>query len=197
MFARSFRLPALACAIAVVAALAACADGAETADTADTAAGTTTSASTDVTDIREYELEMDQVDKYYAAFGNIAEAMSRMTPAEREALNMDAGQSNLDAYIANLERSPQINSAIRDAGLSAREFSMILWSMLQSGMASAVLQMRPNDNQDSLVREMNANMDNVEFMREHEAELKQKQQALEARMRALGLEDEESESDSM
>jgi hypothetical protein len=140
---------------------------------------------------------MDQVDKYYAAFGNIAEAMSRMSPAEREALNMDAGQSDLDAYIANLERSPQINSAIRDAGLSAREFSMILWSMLQSGMAAAVLQMRPNDNQDSLVREMNANMDNVEFMREHEAELKQKQQALEARMRALGLEDEESESDSM
>jgi hypothetical protein len=54
-----------------------------------------------------------------------------------------------------------------------------------------VLQTRPNANEDSLAREMNVNMDNVRFMREHDAELRQKQQALEAEMQAMGLESEQ------
>ncbi|HSJ63314.1 MAG TPA: hypothetical protein VK922_05320 [Gemmatimonadaceae bacterium] len=58
--------------------------------------------------------------------------MQRMTPQQREQLVMDAGQADLNGYVARLESRPEVNRAIRDAGLSAREFSLILWSMLQS-----------------------------------------------------------------
>jgi hypothetical protein len=181
-----------ASAAALVVLLAACAENVETADTG-AAGGEAMAASaqtTDIGDIRDYELRMEQVDKYYAAFRNIAQAMQRMTPAEREQLNTDASTVDLNAYVAKLEQQPEINRAIRDAGLTPREFSLILWSMLQSGMASAVLQTRPNANDDSLAREMNVSMANVRFMREHDAELRQRQQALDVEMRDMGLEEE-------
>jgi hypothetical protein len=181
-----------ASAAALVVLHAACAENVETADTG-AAGGEAMAASaqtTDIGDIRDYELRMEQVDKYYAAFRNIAQAMQRMTPAEREQLNTDASTVDLNAYVAKLEQQPEINRAIRDAGLTPREFSLILWSMLQSGMASAVLQTRPNANEDSLAREMNVSMANVRFMREHDAELRQRQQALDVEMRDMGLEEE-------
>jgi len=46
-------------------------------------------------------------------------------------------------------------------------------------MAASVLKMRPNDDQDSLVKSMNANMDNVKFVQEHEAEITAKREAME------------------
>ncbi|HSJ63315.1 MAG TPA: hypothetical protein VK922_05325 [Gemmatimonadaceae bacterium] len=60
-------------------------------------------------------------------------------------------------------------------------------------MASAVLQSRPELNEDSLAREMQVNMANVRFIRENEAVLREKQQALEADMRAMGM-DEDSDA---
>ena len=187
MSVRNFVVSRVACAATVIALLAACADSADTVDTA--AAGTAASSdqTTDLADITNYELRMEQVDKYFAAFRNIAAAMQRMTPQQREQLDMDAGQTDLNGYVARLESQPEVNSAIRSAGLSAREFSLILWSMLQSGMASAALQSRPELNEDSLAREMQVNMANVRFIRENEAALREKQQALEAEMRAMGM----------
>jgi hypothetical protein len=195
MSARNITAARVATAALAVALVGGCADDVETADReAATATGSPATQTTDVGDITRYELRMEQVDKYFAAFRNIAAAMQRMTPEQRARLDMDAGQTDLDGYIARLEREPEVDRAIRDAGLSAREFSLLLWSMLQSGMASAVLQARPNANEDSLAREMNVNMANVRFMLEHDAALRQKQQALEAEMRAMGL---GAEADSM
>ena len=56
-----------------------------------------------------------------------------------------------------------MTSAIRGAGLSPREFTVITMAMMQTAMAARVAQMRRNDNQDSLIREMKANPDNVKF----------------------------------
>jgi hypothetical protein len=191
----NFAVAPVATAALMVALVAGCADDVEPADRdATPAAVPPAGQTTDVGDITRYELRMEQVDKYFAAFRNIAAAMQRMTPEQRERLDMDAGQTDLGGYIARLESEPEINRAIRDAGLTAREFALILWSMLQSGMASAVLQTRPDANEDSLAREMNVNMANVRFLREHDAALRQKQQALEAEMRAMGM---GAEGDSM
>jgi hypothetical protein len=189
-----FRLESIArlafCA-ATVAVLAGCADGsdADVEVSAEAGGAASATAANDLRDVSNYELRMGQVDKYYEAFRNIGEAMKDMTPQQREALNMDANEADLDTYVSRLEGQPAINSAIRDAGLSAREFSLILWSMLQSGMAAAVLDMQPNANQDSLAREMDANMDNVRFIRENEAELRRKQEALQADMEKMGVTD--------
>ena len=184
-------LARLALCTATVAILAGCADGSDSAvdETAESGGAASATAADDLRDVSNYELRMEQVDKYYQAFRNIGEAMKDMTPQQRESLEMDASDADLDTYVSRLEGQPAINSAIRDAGLSAREFSLILWSMLQSGMAAAVLDMQPNANQDSIAREMDANMDNVRFIRENEAELRRKQEALQADMEKMGVTD--------
>ena len=64
--------------------------------------------------------------------------------------------------------------------MSAREFGLLTMAYLQAGMASAVLAMRPNENQDSLAREMKTNMANIRFLQENQA-------ALEAKMQQAGM----------
>ncbi|HUF31109.1 MAG TPA: hypothetical protein VMM77_10715 [Gemmatimonadaceae bacterium] len=175
--------------VTAVAVFTGCADSSDTSvgDSATASGASTADASGDLRALANYDLRMEQVDKYYAAFRNIGVAMQGMTPQQREALGMDASDQNLDAYISGLESQPAINSAIRDAGLTAREFALILWSMLQSGMASAVMDMQPNADKDSLAREMEVNMDNVNFVRQNEAELRRKQEALQADLERMGV----------
>lgn len=146
-------------------------------------------------DVADYELTMEKIDRYMAVQRSLATKAAAMSPAEREAFKQrnDSGDSDeggdIDAMTAKLEREPMMRDAIREAGLSPREFTMITLAMLQSAMAASVLQMRPNDDQDSLAREMKANPKNIKFMQEHQAEIQRKQQELAAEMKRLGLDD--------
>jgi hypothetical protein len=155
----------------------------------DTGAVATAASTPGEANLANYELTMEQVDQYFAAFRNIAVAMQRMTPAEREGLDLDASDADFDGYVARLEGHPALDRAIRDAGLTAREFSLVLWSMLQAGMANAVIQSQPDANEDSLAAEMRVNVQNVRFIREHDADIRQKQEALDAEMRKMELVD--------
>lgn len=167
-----------------------------------TASSTTGSAQgdEDLADVASYRLTMDKLDRYFAAQRNMALRMKAMSPAERAALEREDDGDDTDAYQSlddmarKIERNPVMGAAVREAGLSAREFSTITIAMVQSAMAAGVLQMRPNDNQDSLVREMKANMDNIKFLRANEAALKQKQEAFAAEMKRLGVTEQEEES---
>jgi hypothetical protein len=59
--------------------------------------------------------------------------------------------------------------------------------MMQTGMAAAVLKMRPTDNQDSLIREMKANPENIKFYNANEAEITRKAKEVEAEMKKMGI----------
>jgi hypothetical protein len=179
-------------------ALAACTTK-DAAPGADSAAATTAAVSTpagspeeDLADVQGYKLSMDKFDKFMAAQRNLALRMKDLSPAEREAMQArdeadDGSDDSLDDMVRKIEGQPLMNAAIKDAGLSAREYALITMSMIQSGMAAGVLKMRPNDNADSLVREMKANMDNVRFMQQNEAEIQRKQKEFEAEMKRLGV----------
>ena len=199
--ARAVLIPALS-----LLALAACEKkGAASADSAGAPAAAASSASgsskgdADLADVTDYRLSMDKIDKYIAAQRNMAAKMKSMSPAEREAVKArnessnDANASLDDNYtvigrvVKGIEKEPVMNDAIRSAGLSAREFALITISMMQTAMASSVLKMRPKDNQDSLVREMKANPDNIKFYRDNEAEITRKTTALQAEMKAAGV----------
>lgn len=150
-------------------------------------------ADQDLADISKYRLTMDKIDKYIAAQRNIAMKAKNMSPAEREAMatrNSSDPDASIDDMTRRIESEPVFVSAIRDAGLSPREFTMLTMSMMQTGMAAGVAKMRPNDNQDSLIREMKANPDNVRFYNEHEAEITQKSKALQDEMKKLGVDDQ-------
>jgi hypothetical protein len=178
-----------------VLALAACSGGDKPADDAAAPAASAAPAAprgadADMADIADYRLSMDKMDNYYKAQRNLMAAFSRMTPAERDAAKMtmeEGGETTLDDMAAKYERVPVVKAAIADAGFSPREFTVMTMAMVQAGMAASVIQMRPNDDADSLAREMKANMDNIRFLQENEAELTRKQKELEAEMQAAGM----------
>jgi len=182
-------------AMALIWVAAACQGEGTPAADSDAAASTQTAAArdaeSDLADVTEYELSMDKVDKYFAAQRNMMAKVKDMTQAERDALDMgNSANASLDDMARSMDRNPAIRSAIEDAGLSSREYATLTMAFVQAAMASSVLQMRPNENQDSLAREMKASMDNIRFMREHEAELTRKQQELAAEMKRMGVTNE-------
>ena len=142
----------------------------------------------ELADVQSYRLSMDKIDKMLAAQRILAAKAKAMTPAEREAMEA-RGESasdpteSLDDMARKIDGEPMLRDAIREAGLSSREYVLITMSMMQTGMADGVLKMRPKDNQDSLIREMKANPDNIKFYREHQAEITAKSKAIEAEMK--------------
>ena len=171
----------------------------DSAATADSAPATPAEASSeveeDLADLSKYQLTMAKYDKYLAAQRSIALKAKSLSPAEKQAMkarqeSRDNSDATLDEMAKNIEAEPMMVAAIRDAGLSAREFAVLTMSIMQTAMAASVVKMRPTDNQDSLIREMKANPANVKFFRDNEAALTKKQQDLEAEMKRLGVDSE-------
>ena len=185
-------------ALVLVATLAACGkkDGSAPDSAAQGAAAATSSTTAgtkgdaELADVQSYRLSMDKIDKMLAAQRILAAKAKAMTPAEREAMeargdsDSDPNES-LDDMARKIEKEPMLRDAIREAGLSPREYVLITMSMMQTGMADGGLKMRPKDNQDSLIRAMKANPDNIKFYREHEAEITAKSKAIEAEMKGV------------
>lgn len=177
----------------------ACSGDAKTGST-DSAAAASANGSGDMdeqlADISSYRLTMDKVDRWMNAQRSMARQVAALSPAEREAFKArqeqkdDASDADMDEMVQRIESEPMMKAAVRDAGLSPREFTLLTMSMIQTGMATAVLDMRPNDNQDSLARAMKANMDNIRFMRENQAELTRKQQETAATLKAAGMDND-------
>lgn len=161
-----------------------------------TAAAPSGDGSSDLADVTNYRLTMADFDKLYAAQKNVALKMKALPEAERERIKQqhDAedvpDNETIDQLAARIGKDPIMKQGIEEAGLTTRKFALLTLSMMQTGMAAAVLDMRPKDNQDSLMREMKVNPENVKFYREHKAELEQRQKAAEAEMKKLGMSEE-------
>jgi hypothetical protein len=148
------------------------------------------SGDADLADVTNYELTMDRVEKYFAATVNIGRAMQQMTPAERAAFEQTEEQEqmpSLDDMADRISEHPAVESAVRDAGLSPREYGLVAYAMLQAGMAQAVAAMQPGADPDSLARAAGVNPATVAFMRDNAEELGRRQQELAAEMEALGM----------
>lgn len=188
-------LPTLIAVAGLALAGASCSgDDAESADTAAGRAPAAEAPSTgdDLADVTNYRLTMDKVDRYFDAQLAIARRVKDLSPEERAPLEQmeSSADASLDEMARRLESHPAMRDGLREANLSSREFATLTMAMLQAGMAASVLQMRPNDNQDSLAREMKASMENIRFLRENEAELTRRQQELESELREMGALDE-------
>ncbi len=170
-------------------------DAAPAAGTPAASAAAANQAEEDLADVTQYRLTMDKYDKYLAAQKNIMMKAKSLTPEQRKAMEerndaRDSNNANLDEMTRNIEAEPMMVSAIRDAGLSPREYAVLTVSIMQSAMAAGVAKMQPNANQDSLIREMKANPDNVRFFQQNEAELTRKQTELAAELKRLGIDEE-------
>jgi hypothetical protein len=175
--------------------LAACSKDADTArEEPGTAAAKASNeqAEEDLADLTKYDLSMAKMDEYFQTMRNMADAMKKMTPAEREAMELSSdNNASLDQMIKEADNNKVIRDATRKAGSSPREYVLTSLSYFTAAMAASVLQMQPNANQDSLMREMKVNPDNIKFIKEHEAELTTKYKAMETEMKALEAEADE------
>jgi hypothetical protein len=140
----------------------------------------------DLQDLSKFRLTMDRVDKYYVAQKNVAVAFSKMSPEEREAAQIESNNDDdIDEMTRNVESKPVFADAIRKAGLSAREYTMITIALFQSMMAASVVDMHPVEKRDSIMRDMQVIPENVKFVKDNQMALQQKHQSMEAEMKAL------------
>ncbi len=139
-----------------------------------TAAGPETQEAAPAADTAGFELTMDGVDRWLAATRNIA-GLVKQDPALEDATAMDASEGT-DAYVARLDSLPKVVAAIRDAGLSTRDYAMtseaVTGALFAVGMleAGAIKELPPElkDNQ------------HVRFVQEHKDEIGAKIKAMQA-----------------
>ena len=138
--------------------------GAATGSTASTPS--TSGSEPTANEISNYKLDMDKMQKYGAAI----KGFQNLSAADSAAAEAVASQSNQSTaqMIARIESSPIAMRVLRDAGLSAKDYVWITAAWLQAAMTEAVLA----SSKDAKLPE-GQNAQNVEFVRQHRAELEQ------------------------
>lgn len=171
-------------AAAVVLAGAACArrDAGGARDSASSssaaAAGSTSSGVTrgdDLQRLQDFTLTMPKMDQWYAAMRNVA-SVAKTHPELRDRFASD-GSLSIDQETARIEAMPEFRKAINDAGMSVRDFEMVMWTTLQAGMAQGAID--AGANRDSVLRSAGVNPENLAFLKAHGAELQVKQKQME------------------
>lgn len=171
---RSLVLPVL---LAVVATASAC-NRAEDAGaaSADPPASATTVRSHDsdaeLAEITSYRLRMDEVERWYQAQRNVYEAM-RKNPALTKQLENEADDPSLDELEARFEAVPEVRRAIESAGLEVRDFTVIIFTLAQAGVANAAVE--AGASRDSVLARTGVDPANLDFVREHKVVLERMQ----------------------
>ncbi|MGH7445584.1 MAG: hypothetical protein ACREKM_11930 [Longimicrobiales bacterium] len=132
-----------------------------------------TSDDADIAEIQDYELTMDDIRMWSAATAElqrVVEANPQLAASleEEESGGQDLDDS-IDAMAERYDSEPAVRDAIEDAGLSAREYTVIFWAMMQAGMAQFSIEQGANP--EEVARDLQVNPANIEFVQEHEAEI--------------------------
>lgn len=134
------------------------------------------SVDSDARELSRYRLTTADLRKVGVAYQNL----KRITQQHPNLVETDeeeqSGDKSLDEMAAEIERVPQLRKAIEDAGLSAREYSVISLALMQASAANMLVQQGAKP--DSIAREIGTHPDNVRFAKEHEAEIARLQRAL-------------------
>lgn len=171
--------------LSFVAFLAACGGNggeATTSTTADTATSGAPTAAPETAPAADagsdptagYTLTMDKVDRYFEAVRAFA-ALAKADPAMEDATTMNASQEDGLQFAARLEGNPTVAAALDKAGISARDYALTNELLIAALMAQGMVESGALDKiPDGL------NPQAVEFVKQHQAELTAKFQALQA-----------------
>jgi hypothetical protein len=142
-----------------------------TADSAAVASAPVTAAPTTsfpveptANDISNYKLDMDKMRKYSAAIRGFA-TIAKTDSSAADAMSSKANESTVQ-MIAKLEGNPTAMRVLNQAGLSARDYVWITAAWLQAAMTHGAMEANPNAKLPE-----GQNPQNVQFIREHKAEL--------------------------
>ncbi|HET7459330.1 MAG TPA: hypothetical protein VFJ74_16890 [Gemmatimonadaceae bacterium] len=193
IFFRRFATGATGAAVVatLVATLVACSKGDAGARAAADSSATTSAAATgtpssaaaatgerDLQRLEDYKLSMPKMDQWYGAMRNVA-GVVKAHPELKDSFATD-GTNSIDEETARIEAMPEFKKAINDAGMSVREFELVMWTSMQAGMAQGAID--AGANRDSIIKNVKVNPDNLAFMKAHAAELKARQQKMEAEL---------------
>lgn len=128
--------------------------------------------------LEDYKLSMATMDRWYRAMHNVA-GVVKAHPELKDSFATD-GTSSIDEETTRIEGMPEFRKAINDAGMSVREFELVMWTTMQAGVAQGAID--AGANRDSIIRNVKVSPDNLAFMKEHAAELKARQQKMEAEL---------------
>lgn len=124
-------------------------------------------------ELADHDVTMDDLRKLAAAQTNLAE-LKRSRPDLKAALEgddseEDTSDATFDDIEAKINQIPEARAAIESAGLDVRRYVVILLGLVHAGMADAMIQ--HGMNQDSVVRDLQINPDNLEFVRANREEV--------------------------
>lgn len=171
--------------LSLLALLAACGGNSKDATTnaaAEPAASGTPTAAGDSAPVADagsdptagYTLTMDKVDRFFAAVREFA-ALEKADPAMEDATTMNASQEDGLQFAARLESNPTVAAALDRAGISARDYALTSELLIAALMAQGMVESGALDKVPE-----GLNPQAVEFVKQHQAELTAKFQALQA-----------------
>jgi hypothetical protein len=117
---------------------------------------------------RSYTLTMPKYKKYVAAMVNIAKA-GQTNPKAENALEA-IGESSIDESIAHLDRIPEVRRGITDAGLTTRDFVLVLGASLQAEMTNRMIK-EQKMSPDAALEAFGASREQLAFMQKNEEEI--------------------------
>jgi len=116
----------------------------------------------DAKDVADYVLTDAALKKYEQAVRNLQPFMDQLP----QGCDGEENANSLDDTAARMDRVPQVKSALKGAGMTAREYLLFSWSVFHNGMAAWALD-QPGGQLPPGIK-----MANVNFYRSHEAEMK-------------------------
>jgi hypothetical protein len=113
-----------------------------------------------------HRLTVPEVDKLVDAVNNLAAALERNPGMAREIPPPSGDDETLDQVSNRLEKSPQVNGALRKAGISAHQYLDTLLTVAQAHAFSVMAQ-----DGDSKAPQDADLVANIRFVEAHQAEL--------------------------
>ncbi len=169
-FRRFARFRYLVCFLLV--ALSACSKtdkGSGDTDGSAPAATGTRSLDSDLEQLQDFKLSMPRMQKWVQAQRNLV-ALSKARPDLEGTYKVEQNAS-LDQQVAALEGHADVRKAVRDAGVSPREFTLTTWAYMQAATAHTVQQMPTGKTRDSVMQSLKVHPENITFVQKNRSEL--------------------------
>jgi hypothetical protein len=131
-------------------------------------------------------LTMPKYKQYLDATVTLASVAAK-NPGLAEGMK-DGGEKSIDDQVKAIESNPQVKAAVTSTGLTARDYVLTQWALLQTGMAYAMTK-GTGATQDDMIKKAGVSKANMDFYAKNEAEINRL--AEEAKARAPNVPDEE------
>ena len=137
------------------------------------------SGDADLRELSRYTLTTADLQKLAAVNANLAKlAKAHENDDEGDDDGSDTNNESLDQMAARLARNPEARKAIEAAGLTPRQYSVIMMALFQASFAQYAVEQ--GADAAKVAHDASVNPANIRFVKEHKAELQKLQEPAES-----------------